>query len=267
MLRNTLFAMLALLVATATAHAGLFASVEKQVNGGSTAHPYLGFASPTWAIDTALNSGTLQQTWVSYALGLTPSNGERITSLTISITSPVDANHGMLQRWTLDVAEPSEPAVPTPNATTGSFVTNGDSHLIQLGSVTINPPNENIGYTQVGGPPKPANTVTRQYGYSGTMTGLWGFSAADIANQQDGVPQRFAYIVVPRGSEWDMSITVLAGSSTMPGGRTFTDSNFHDTGQFPSYFPEPATFSLLGLALTIGLGVRPHRSKPTDCKP
>jgi hypothetical protein len=169
MLRNMTLTALALLLATAAAHAGLVASVEKRVNPGTNAFPYIGFPSSTFTTDTELNTNpTLQNTWVSYALGLTPSGGEKITSLTVSITSTVDATHGILQRFNYNADTDSYD--PSPSS---ANVTNGDSHLIVFGSspVIVTAPSET--FQASGGPPKPADVAgTRQYGYSGTMSGL-----------------------------------------------------------------------------------------------
>src|SRR6187200_2736969 len=99
MLRNTTFAVLTLLIA-ATAQAGLVATVEKRDNNGAQLPPYDGFARTTataWqAPDGGMNSSPMKDNWVSYALGLTPSGGERITALAVSISSPTGQ---LAQRW------------------------------------------------------------------------------------------------------------------------------------------------------------------------
>lgn len=243
MLRNT-FAVLALLAAGASAQAGMVVSVERMVNPGSSALPYTGFANSTFATDTGFNSGTPQSTWVSYALGVIPSAGEKVTTFDISITIPVSAGSGLAQRWTLDADEPSNPAVATPS---NASVTTGDSHLIVGGSIQFVAPVENTGLP--GGPAVPANTSTRSYGVGSSLAGAWGFTPTEQATQVDGTPVRFAYIVVPRDFQLTPSNLVVVANvaaSNTAAGYQFTGSQF--AAAMPQV-PEPASLALVGLAL------------------
>ena len=58
-----------------------------------------------------------------------------------------------------------------------------------------------------------------------------------------------------------MVITADVATSFGGAGHQFTALNFQLTGQFPSYLPEPATLTLLGLASIGGLGIRRRRSQ------
>lgn len=98
----------------------------------------------------------------------------------------------------------------------------------------------------------PADTATRDYGVGTSLVGAWGFTPAEQAAQQDDVPLRFAYLVIPRGSENVGSLSIIANvaSSTKPTGYTFTRSSWQE---LPRILPEPATMTLIGLSLA-GLG-------------
>ena len=245
---NIALAVLALLAVSVAARAGMIATYEKRVNAGSNVGFYTGFPVSAWVTDTGLNSGTPQQTWVSYALGLTPTNGEKLTAISVQITSPIDPAHGMLQRWNFD--PDTETFLPSPSS---SNVSSGDTHLIQLGSFTGVAPNEGAVLITTGGPPKPADTATRRYGYSGSLNGIWGFNSTEQSAQTDSVPIRFAYLVLPRGGENYLIINVVAAASNTPAGYTFTNEDFG-----PPFIPpaEPTTATLIGLALAGGLGFR-----------
>jgi hypothetical protein len=228
------------LVSAVVAQAGVIGVVQKMVNPGSAAAPYNGFANAAFAQDTDLNSGTLAQTWVSYVLGVQATAGEKISSFDIAITSPVTPTTGMLQRWNFNVD--TETFTPSPSSTN---TTNGDSHLIVQGSVVVVAPAETK--LDAGGPPIPADTAARDYGVGGSLSGLWGFSQAEQNAQTGVVP--FAYVVVPRGHEPQVVISVGAGANDasgqpIAGGFRLTNADF---GFF--FIPEPATVSLFGLAM------------------
>lgn len=227
MIRSAIPPLFVLLLTVAPSQAGMVISVEQMVNPGSNFAPYGGFAYNAFTTDTGFNSGTSQSTWVSYALGVIPSGGEKVTTFDISITIPANAGSGLAQRWTLDADDPSIPSEPTPKSTA---VNTADSHLIVNGSIQFVVPQENK--LNGVGPAVPVDTATRDYGVGSSMTGAWGFTPTEQATQQDGVPVRFAYIVVPRGfwlTPQNFILTANVAGSQTAAGYHFTQSQFSST--------------------------------------
>ena len=140
MIRRIVLVVLLQLLAVSYSQANIIPSVERMVNPGSAAIPYDLFPTNAFATDLGMNSGAPQSSWVSYVFSLTPTDGEKITTLDISISMPLSSGRGFAQRWTLDADDPSAPAVPTPS---NASVTNGDSHLIVGGSIQFVAPVEN----------------------------------------------------------------------------------------------------------------------------
>jgi hypothetical protein len=238
MLRKLVPALCIVLVCEMVAQAAIIAVLEKQVNPGAQVAPYDGFtrndgnqATP-FTTDTQLNAGALQDLWVSYSLGVQATAGETISALDVLITTPLTATSGFHQRWTLD--PDTELFTPTPSS---ANVTNGDSHLIVGGSVSVVAPTEDR--NTVGGPPR---AVGDQYGIGTTMSGLWGFSGAEQAAQLGNIV-RFGYIVIPRGSEPNIQVSVGAGVNDAQGmpivpGPVLTTQDFFGGGPPPNTAPD-----------------------------
>lgn len=179
--------------------------VEKRVNPGGTTAPYDGFAASAFTTDTQLNSGSLAQSWVSYALGVQATAGEKISALDVSITTPMTSTTGFHQRWTYD--EDLETYIATPSSTN---VTNGDSHLVVGGSIVSETPTENRNTS--GGP---ARATGAEYGIGTSLSGAWGYNASEQSSQSG--TQRFAYLTIPRGSETAVTITANVAANDSSG--------------------------------------------------
>src|SRR5262245_51949860 len=113
------------LVCAAVTQAAIITTLTKQVNPGAQTGSYAGFvrnqttnpapAGP-FAADTALNSGTLANTWVSYIFGVTATAGEKISGLDVNITTALGPNNGFHQAWTPNEEDPANP-IATPSGT------------------------------------------------------------------------------------------------------------------------------------------------------
>lgn len=222
-IRGLMLAVVFTLLESSSTFAGILASVEKMVNPGSTAAPYDGFAANAFTTDLELNTGILADTWVSYALGVIPTAGTKITFLDVRIVEPLTSGSGFNQRYTFNDDTGLFDATPI-----STNVSSGDSHLIVGGSIHIVPPNENK--FDIGSPPTASDTATRDYGVGTSMSGAWGFNAADRAPQTNGTPVKFAYLVLPRGSESKMQINVqvatLESNGNQGPGQDLTNRDF-----------------------------------------
>jgi hypothetical protein len=208
------------LVVGVASHASIIGVVTKQVNPGDQTGFYAGFArnqstnpapSGPFAADTSLNSGSLANTWVSYLLGVKATNGEKISGMDVSITTTLAPTQGFHQAWTPNEEDPAHPT-PTPS---GISIINGDSHLMP-GAVVVVAPAENR-FTSGGPPFASPNTATKVYGVGSSLTGVWGYDPGQQAAQQNNVPVNFAYIVVPRGFEPQITIDVEAAGNDSQG--------------------------------------------------
>lgn len=237
------------LVCGVVSQAAIIPIVQKQVNPGPGGGAYDGFALSAFTTDTQLNAGVLANTWVSYSIGVQATAGEKISALAPNITAVVGPNAGYHQRWNI-----SEETGTSPTPESG-LVTNGDSHLIRLGSAVGAASTENN--NQPGGPPSASDTSSQDYGVGSFLMGQWGFNQAEQDAQMGNVV-RFAYLVVPRGFEPMIELSVGVGfndeaGTPNPNGVIFTGRDF-----FP--IPEPATVTLFGLALIGALGFGRRRS-------
>jgi hypothetical protein len=220
----------AFLLSLATSQANVTLITQKEVNPDGTVFPYNGFPVSAFTTDTGMNSGAPKNTWISYALGFQLTGGDKVNAVIANLSMPLTPNSGFAQRWDVFIDDNDLPvASPTPSSTN---VTNGDTHLI-VGGFTLFTPTEN--QFLFGGPPRPSDTATQQYGVGTTLFGGWGFTNAEVAAQ--GPIVNFAYIVIPRGSESALAYDIQVQTTN---GTLYT---------FQANLPEPTTISLLAFAL------------------
>jgi len=263
MVRNTL-SVFALLLMAASTQAGVIA-VTTRIGGGPDGAAFTTPENQAASDLNALTSGGQSQ-WISYALGVKSTAGEKISAIDVAINT-AGPNGGLHQRWTFDADGTGAYTLATPSS---NNLTNGDSHLANIGSVVGVAPTENrIAKTSDGAtttvgfntPHLGVVTDNRNYGIGTTMAGAWGYDAAQQLAQVAGNVLNFAYIVIPRaaltGPEGftDVHITVNAATTLTDGGAgptvLLTNADF--------FVPEPATMSLIGLCL-VGFGFIRRRS-------
>jgi len=265
MVRSTLAVLIVSIVA-GTSQAALIATATRigGVTGGAA------FTANEAAAPGNLNAlvnGAADSLWVSYALGVKSTAGEKVSSYNVNLTTIAPAG-GFHQRWSFN-----DDTVAFDVSTPSSLnISSGDSHLVVAGSVVAVAPVENriakagdgatttLGFTtsHLGEAPG-----VRNWGIGTAMAGAWGFTAAEQTAQVAGNTVNFAYVVIPRGSEGLLNYQITAQSATTnsngtPGaGFTFTTQDFVNAGF--GIIPEPATMSIVGLAL-VGFGFIRRRS-------
>src|SRR5262245_14284215 len=118
-----------LLLIFATSQGAVDLSIQKRVNPNPFLGGYGGFPVSSFATDTGMNSGAPQNTWISYALGLTLTGGDKINAIYVKLGMPLSSNSGFSQRWNIleDPDTGDLVSFPTPISTN---IFNGDSHLI-----------------------------------------------------------------------------------------------------------------------------------------
>jgi hypothetical protein len=190
--------------------------------------------------DRALNEAP-SNGWVSYVLNLTNTKGMNITAIDTTLEGVFH------QRWQIFQEEdpagnPIDVLVKTP---VNDGITNGDSHFLPPAgeAVSIILDENNNFYVD----PAPApDTAQRDYGIGTYLRGIYGIPNAQLSPSVD-----FAYVVIPRGGESGLSLRLQFG---LPDGLGY---ELRETSMV--YVPEPATASLVGLALAFAAGAAPRR--------
>lgn len=268
MVRNTLSVFALTLMLAASSQAALIATATR-VGGvtGGVAFTASENSGATAVTNLNLLTSGADSLWVSYALGVTKAATETVSSFNIVLTSTGSAG-GFHQRWGFDDVNGTYTNA-TPSSTTAG--TSGDSHLVLPSTAVVGvAPQENRIAKGTDADTTTPGFITanlgisqdvRNWGIGTSMTGAWGFNAADQAAQTSFVP--FAYIVIPRGADprTILGTGILAqAATTLQGGGAGPGYQFTAADFFPSaVVPEPATMSLFGLAL-VGFGFIRRRS-------
>jgi len=219
MLRNTTLGVLTALVTAAFAHAAIIPTVTLIKDPGNS----LPFNAP----EAALGSP-----YASYQLSLVATAGELIGAVDVSITG-----NKLLQRWSdTDFDGVTD---PTPNGAASDG--RGDSHLTApAGSPFGSGPTETNSKV---GAPLTSNPGTTEYGF-GNDSGAWAILVPTATTN-------LAYLVFNKADAPSIQITVKSADPLGTSYPTFTAASFG-----APFVPEPATLTMVGLALLGGLGLR-----------
>jgi hypothetical protein len=220
MIRKVSLALLCVALTAGSAHAALIAqaTLVKQPPGNPFTAPDAGLGAP----------------WVSYQLSVTSTDPlELIGAVDVQING-----NKLHQRW--QDADFDGITDPTPNGAPSNG--RGDSHLTAPAG---SPFGQGPGETNTkAGSPLTSTPGTTEYGV-GNLSGAWGILVP-------GLSANLAYIVI-NSADATPSFDIRVTAAT-PTGQPFNQGVALDGEDF--FIPEPATMSLLGLALVACLGFR-----------
>jgi hypothetical protein len=197
-------------------------------------------AGRNFTTDLALNEAPTDG-WVSYVLNLTNVKGVKIAG--------IDAALGGVfhQRWNIVQQEDPEgnPIEVVEKTAAIGGVTSGDSHLLVPSGGDISVVlDENSNYYL--DPMAAPDTSQRDYGAGTYLRGIYAIPGSQQSSSVD-----FAYIVIPRGSESHLRLFLQFA---------LRDGSFYELRERNIVFiPEPATLSLVGLAVMVAAGTTPRR--------
>jgi len=223
MLRSPTFGVLTILLAAATSQAALIPTytIVKDPSAGTN------FGAP---------EATLGAPWIGVQLSIVATAGEQVGAVDVAFTG-----NKLHQRWT----DGDFDGVTDPTFNGAASDGRGDSHLVApAGSPFGAGPAET---NTKAGSPLTSTAGATEYGV-GDLSGAW-------ALLNPAATTNLAYIVFKSGDAPNIGITVKSANPAGVNNPVILTADFGGIFAGPS-IPEPATVTMLGLALVGGLGFR-----------